>query len=213
MPSHSCRSKRNAPSRAQSGKGFVAAALALLLLTNCSSEPKLPPNAPKPGERVTLQDVSFLPPQEPGWLLEQDDPQHRLYGRAGRDRDHNYFAEIAVSPLPVEAAGGEKLLAWVKRTRLASDRKQRRMVEADSDWDSNRKARCVRYKSIVQDYTAKNSVRAPYVLVTTYGLACQHPKDAALLVEATLTEHGLPEDVLPDIAEKMANGFLKEVRF
>lgn len=191
---------------------FVAA-VALVLLTSCATEPKLPPNAPKPAERATLQDISFLPPQEPGWLLDSETDDRKVYAIKGRDTDHNYVATIAISPFPAQVVTDTQFFDWVKTTRLTGEPKKRKLIEAERDWDANRKEKCVRYRSVVEDYVARNSGKAPFVQVNTFGLACRHPNDPSKLVETTVVERGLPEDVLPTVAEKMATALFRELRF
>jgi hypothetical protein len=188
--------------------------IAGVVVAGCVSKPaELPANAPKPGVRATLRDVSFLPPQEPGWLLTGEAPDQMVYANAGRNQDHQFAAVVALIRLPRGAASDQQLMSWVTSERLTGEPKRRKLVDGARDWDTSRNEKCIRYRAVIEDYTARNTARAPYLLTTTFGLVCRHPKDASLLTEAAITERGLPEDVTPQVAEKMAAGFLASVKF
>jgi hypothetical protein len=187
--------------------------LVVAVLAGCRTAPELPANAPKPGVRASLRDVSFLPPQEPGWLLTDESADRMVYTNEGRNRDHQFAASVALGPLPPAVSSDEDFLAWVGSSKLASEPRRRKLTDGEREWDQGHAAKCVRYRSVVEDYTVRNAQRAPFVLVTTYGLACRHPKDAKLLVDTFLSERGVFEDVTPQVAEKMAASFLESVRF
>jgi hypothetical protein len=191
----------------------VLSGLACAVLVGCRTAPELPPNAPKPGVRASLREVTFLPPQEPGWLLTDESADRMVYTNEGRNRDHQFAATVALSPLPAAVSSDADFLAWVGTSKLASEPRRRKLTDGEREWDQSRGAKCVRYRSVVEDYTVRNAQRAPFVLVTTYGLACRHPKDAKLLVDTFLIERGVFEDVAPQVSAKMAASFLGGVRF
>jgi hypothetical protein len=191
----------------------VIATVVSIAFAGCASKPELPENAPKPGVRATLRDVSFLPPQETGWLLTGEGPDQKVYANLGRNQDHQFAAVVAFISPPEGAASDQQLMNWVVANRLTGEAKRRRLVDGARDWDTSRREKCIRYRAVIQDYTARNTARAPYLLTTSFGLVCRHPKDASVLTEVVLTERGLPEDVTPQIAEKMSAGFLGSLKF
>jgi len=163
--------------------------------------------------RVTLGDVSILPPDGPGWLLSQRKDDALVYGRRP-SRTHSEVALVSSKAGPRPMTSQDDLLAYVREDWAASDwQKAERYQARQSDLraDSRLGPYCVWYRLQSEDHGATNRGEPAFLLQRSVGLVCFDPREPQRLIHAGFTERALPSEDSPGF-DKRAERFLSGLR-
>lgn len=171
------------------------AALALLILTACGGPPLKPGELALPPKRLEQRGFSFLPPNEPGWLVAQRTPQLLSLAKPGVMEGDTSTVQAAYLPLP-QFGSAQELTRYVKNTREKEAPSPRfHVMLHEISAQSVGGAQCALSHLLVQDREPSSASRTvAAVLIETLALVCPHPKNPALGIALTYTHRSYPED-------------------
>jgi hypothetical protein len=118
-----------------------------------------------------LPGFTISPPAGGHWREVQRNATSLVWMRRTADRDTSFGVAVLSSRLSTRF-DDDGFLDWVKRSKSANpDPRRFEIIESSYAADAENAARCVRYRTVIEDRTLGT-------LLQVAGLACLHPDDA-----------------------------------
>ncbi|HZP94093.1 MAG TPA: hypothetical protein VFB20_14605 [Burkholderiales bacterium] len=171
------------------------AVVALLILAGCGGPSLKPGELELPPKRLEQRGFSFLPPNEPGWLIAQRSPQLLALAKPGAMEGDTSTVQAAYLPLP-QFDSAQELTRYVKNAREKEAPSPRfHVMLHEISAQSVGGAQCALSHMLVQDREPNSASRTvTAVLIETLALVCPHPKNPSLGIALTYTHRSYPED-------------------
>lgn len=169
--------------------------LVALVVAGCATPggPGVP--VPQPPPRIQQQGYSFVPLDEPDWLVIGRDASKIALVKMGRNDDETFAIQATLFPLP-SFDGDEALMAIVKAGQARDiDPKRFRLTTHDVNPEPARLADCVRSHAVAEDNAAvKRSGRSGAMILETLTLTCAHPRSRGVAVNVAYSHRHYPGD-------------------
>ena len=118
-----------------------------------------------------LPGFTITPPDGGHWHEVQRNATSVVWMRRTTDRDTSFGAAVLSSRLSTRF-DDDGFLDWVNRSKSANpDPRRFEIIESGYAADAEKTARCIRYRTVIEDRTLGTLLRVA-------GLACLHPDDA-----------------------------------
>jgi hypothetical protein len=168
---------------------------AALVMSACAGTERKSGELPFPAKRLSQNGFSFMPPNEPHWVIGGRNESQLLLARQRTLTDETISIMAVFVELPEATSTGD-LVRHVRTSdqqAVASPRYRVRDHLVDELAVSN--APCVRSYMLVEDHEGERMARTiGAVLLETLTLICPHPADRQLGVSLSYSHRFHPED-------------------
>lgn len=177
-------------------KTILAAATvsAVLALSACAGAERKSGELPFPAKRLSQKGFSFVPPNEPYWVIAGRNESQLLLARQRTLTDETVSVMAVFVDLP-EASTGDLVRHVRTSDQQAVNAPRYRVREHQVDEHGVSSASCVRSYMLVEDHEGERMARTiGAVLLESLTLICPHPADRRLGVSLSYSHRFHPED-------------------
>ena len=183
---------------------------ALLSMTSCAHRQFQFPEVAIPPERIVQQGYSFVPLNEPEWLILGRTARQLAFARSGKSSDETYAIQAMTFVLPPFATSAE--LVRIVREGQAQDMNSKRfkLEQNEATFHPTNGAECVRTHMVVEDRAAvkRVGINNGDMILEVLTLTCAHPKDKRVGIGFIYSQRyylGLQDPALEEKADSIFN--------
>ncbi|HUF19698.1 MAG TPA: hypothetical protein VMP00_02990 [Burkholderiales bacterium] len=167
----------------------------VLVLFACAGAERKSGELPFPAKRLSQKGFSFVPPNEPYWVIVGRNDSQLLLARQRTLTDETVSVMAVFVDLPETASTGDLVRHVRTSDQQAVNAPRYRVREHQVDERGVSSAFCVRSYMLVEDHEGERMARTiGAVMLETLTLICPHPADRRLGVSLSYSHRFHPED-------------------
>lgn len=168
---------------------------------------------PIPSEKIyALDQYSVRSPAGQNWFELKYDKRDIYFGKKLSSPTHSFIALSMAEPVSEKLATPGDFLDFFGKLMLPSRADRRNAIlEHSSRLDESAGRYCVRYWIKSSDRDAVNA-RGKTLFSETFGVACLHPENSNLMIDASYTERGHPAE-FDQALRAEGESFLRSLKF
>ncbi len=181
----------------------VAVCLSLIIgLVSCAPSPLRKVDNPNiPFQRPAY---SILPPAGGDWAYYSDNCEERyrlnFFKTIPDPKFHSLSAGVVETPNSAVFESPQEFEKWTKKTiEMTTNPNRLHLLEEKVQLDNKFGPFTVKYYTKVEDHKAVNRGNEPFLLLVDYGYIFIHPSNPNLIIQATYSERGRPQEIRPEL--------------
>lgn len=175
---------------------FTAVAVCItLLLGSCAGMERRSGELPFPAKRLSQKGFSFMPPNEPNWIIAGRNDSQLLLAKQRTLTDDSVSIVAVYVELPPAGSAADLVRHVRASDREVTEAQRYRVREHEVAEHGAGGVACVRSYMLVEDHAGERTARTiGALLVESVTLICPHPADRTLGVSLSWSHRFHPED-------------------